>query len=335
MALKTINLAGAALSLAILTVSGTATALPPQPFPAEQIEQVARVPAPAPVTPPSGGREFVGSPFDERTQNEPAAQQEAEAEKPKVHFLTILALALAALCTLVIVVLSLCTYRIFREVEGIGNDWNTLIARLKKTETLLDASQIETASLKRDIHALRQPVRASQAHYSSDRYSADYGQPVERAAPIRIPRTYGAAGPSSGLYADRPSGDEVAAMLEDYRQVLLARGPDALDSFIHKYSPTPLVVSKGSISDGDDGSSNVWLVRADEWSNFGLVLPGKDAIRNWGTTFQPSNGRLAQNLFGHLYFVESGNLLEVEKPALVQFRDGHYHVAEKGILRGA
>ncbi|WP_312063629.1 hypothetical protein [Brevundimonas sp.] len=330
MALKTINLAGATLSLAFLAFSGAATALPSQPFPAEQIEQVAKSPAPAPVTPPSTDREFIDPAFDESAQNEPAAQQKGEVEKPKVHFLTILALALAALCTLFVLGLSFCTHRIFREVDGIGNEWNNLIARLKKIETLLDASQIETASLKRDIHALRPPPRASQAHYS-----ADYGQPIERAAPIRIPRTYGASGPSSGLYADRPSGEEVSAMLADYRQVLLARGPDALDSFIRKYSPTTLVVSKGSISDGDDGSSNVWLVRADEWSNFGLVLPGKDAIRNWGTTFQPSNGRLAQNLFGHLYYVESGNLLEVEKPALVQFRDGHYNVAEKGILRGA
>lgn len=330
MALKTINRAGAALSLAILASSGAAAALPRQQLPAEQIEQVATSPAPPPVTPPLREPELIDPAFDESAQNEPAAQQEAQPEEPKVNFLTILALALAAFCTLFILVLSFCTYRIFREVDGISNDWNNLVARLKNAEARLDANRSETASLERDIHALRQTPRASQTPNS-----ADYGQPVERAAPIRIPRTYGAIGPSSDRYADRPSGDEVSAMLADYRQVLLARGPEAMDSFIRKYSPTTLVVSKGSISDGDDGSSNVWLVRADEWSNFGLVIPGKDAIRNWGTTFQPSNGRLAQNLFGHLYYVESGNLLEVEKPALVQFRDGHYNVAEKGTLRGA
>lgn len=132
------------------------------------------------------------------------------------------------------------------------------------------------------------------------------------------------------------SPSEVADLLDAYRLVLSAKGPDQLATFKAEYQPQTLSVTADHIGEARDGDDNVWMITKPHWGGEGIVLPGSHAIRAWGTTFQPSSGRAAQNQFGPIYTVLPGNDLEIEEPARVKRRtNGDFVLTSKGTLRGA
>ena len=163
-------------------------------------------------------------------------------------------------------------------------------------------------------------------HYDGDRPEPRIVTPVssyrDRNEPIgrQMPRTM------SGL----------ESVMIDYRAVLQARGPEALNDFIRQHAPGILTVQADAIVAGESGDPDyLWVVSKPEWGDSSLLLPGSDAVRSWATTFQPSSGRAARNLFGRAYEVEPDNVLQVDEPAIVQRRGNEYVVINRGRLRGA
>ncbi|MHC3127111.1 hypothetical protein OB03_07290 [Brevundimonas sp. GN22] len=139
--------------------------------------------------------------------------------------------------------------------------------------------------------------------------------------------------------APQPSGaspEEVESLLVAYREILQARDPEPLNRFIEAYKPRNVSVSNESITLSQDGDGSVWLIARPHWGGEGLVLPGDYAIRNWATTFQPSGGLRAEKLFGSLYWVEKGNLLEIKSPCRIHVSEhGPIRIVQKGTLLGA
>ena len=316
--------AALAVSMAFAPMIAAGTAVAQTPAQTQTIDSTI-----APTTPPAPLNTVPEVPpaptYDEVQLSAPAPAPAAPAQPDQgsklmgivTLILAIVALLLGATAVFFAVATGRATGDVFDELDRHGKTANRQAKQLEDIGAALQLLHDQNQRLQRRLDALeRAPAAAAQA---SSRRSYD---------PIPVAPT--PARPTG------PTEAEVEALMTAYRAVLTARDPEPLSRFVADYAPRTLSLSAEGYVEANDSEQHLWFLTRPDWNGRGIIVPGQDAIRNWATIFQPSGGRAAKSLFGSLYTVEPGNLLEIDTPAwLDQPTPGQFEIAAKGILRGA
>lgn len=313
------KVAGLALALtvaapttfAVASNASTAFALPsanqaaPSPAPVQEtIDSQTETPSPVP--------EVVTPPIESAPQAAPSNR------------LAWIALGLAALSLLAVVAITII---IFITERNRDKTFDTYDASFDSNHRQIDNLKQSVSALNQELSQTRSNLAQAVAALDERRMSGSHSRFVSRTVQPATPTAPQPAGASE---------QEIDDLLIAYREILQARDPEPLNRFIATYHPSNVAVSDDRIVESRDAEATVWLITRPHWSGEGILLPGDYAIRNWATTFQPSSGLRAEKLFGVLYWVEKGNLLEISSPCRIQISDhGSISILQKGTLIGA